>query len=119
KEGSFASSLTNGAAFNAEFVDVADQNDGSLNGDAEECEQSEETGNAERGVSKLQGNQSADRLGEHNTERNGNGKFEISVEREKNHENQKYGERADEIELRLGLKEFAVFTAPFHAVTLG
>ena len=119
EQGGFAGGFANGAAFEAKFVDVADENDGGLHGDAEQREQAEETGNAERRVGEFEGDERADRFGEDHAERDGDREFQIAVEREQNHENQKDGERADDVELRFGFEQFAVFAAPFHAIAFG
>src|ERR1035438_6900382 len=69
-------------------------------------------------MGEFQGNQRADRLGHNDAEGNGYGKFEISVERKQDHENQNYGERADKEHLRFRFEELAVLAAPRHGVTL-
>src|SRR5579863_1759754 len=66
----------------------------------------------------FQRNQRSHWFGHDDAQGNGDRKFEVSVKRKQDHENQHYGERADEIHLRLRLEKLAVFPAPFHPVTL-
>src|SRR5580692_149172 len=106
-------------AFEAQFVDVADQNDGCFDGDAEQREKAEGAGYAERRVRELQRDQSADRFGEYNAEGDSSRKLEIAVEREEDHEDQENRKRADDEELRFGVQQFAILAAPVEAVTFG
>jgi hypothetical protein len=67
-------------------------------------------------VRQLQRDQRADWLGEDNAKSDGDRKFKIAVEREKNHEDQKNRERPDDIKLRLGIQQFAVLAAPIETI---
>ena len=66
----------------------------------------------------FQRNQRAHRFGHDYAQGNGDGEFEISVERKQDHENQHYGQWTNKVHLRFGLEKLAVFAAPFHPVAL-
>ncbi len=51
-------------------------------------EQAEDAGDAERRVRELEGDERADGLGENHAEGDGDGEFEIAVERKQDHEDQ-------------------------------
>jgi len=70
-------------------------------------------------MGEFESDECADGFGEDNAECDGDRKFQVTLQREQNHENEKYGQRADEIELRFGFEQFAIFAAPFHAIALG
>src|SRR5258705_441430 len=118
KQRGFEGGLTNVFAFEAQLVDVADQDDGGFDGNAEKGEQAEGAGNAERCVREFERDQSADRFGKDDAEGDGDREFEVAVKREKNQKDQENSERPDDIELRLGVQQFAVLAAPVKAVAL-
>ena len=70
-------------------------------------------------MSELQRNQRSHRFGHDYAQGNGDGEFEIAVERKQNHENQHYGKRANKVHLRFGFEKLAVFSAPLHPIALG
>src|ERR1019366_10562394 len=78
--------------FEAQLIDVGNQNYGSFDRDAHQSEQAEYRGNAEGGVREFERDKRADRLGEQNAEADRHWEFEVAIEREKNHENDEYGE---------------------------
>ena len=86
KERSFPRGFADAFALQAKFVDVAHQNDRGFDGDAQQGEKPKGAGDAERRVRELEGDQSADGFGENHAESDGDGEFEVAVEREKNHE---------------------------------
>ena len=97
---------------------IADQDDGGLDGDAEQGKKAEGAGDAERRVGEFQSDQRADGFREDDAECNGDREFEVAVEREKNQKNQQDSKRADDVQLRLGVEEFAVFAAPIEPIGL-
>src|SRR6516165_10549751 len=69
-------------------------------------------------MGELQGDQSANRFRDDDTESNGDREFEVAVESEQDQEDQENSERADDVKLCLGVQQFTVFAAPIEAVTL-
>ena len=118
QEGGVARSLPNGTAFETKFVDVADENYGSFDADAHESEKAKDAGNAEGSVGQLEGDERAEGFGDDDADGDGKREFEVVVQGKKDEEDQKYGERADDIELGLGFEKFAVFAAPIKMVAL-
>ena len=51
-------------------------------------------------------------------ERDGDGEFEVSVEREQDHEDQHHGQGTDEVHLRSWLRGTGCIRRPIHAVAL-
>ncbi len=84
----FSRGFADGGAFFAQFVDVADEDDGSFDADAEQREKAEAAGNTERRVREFKRDECADGFGKNDAERDRDRKFEIAVEREKNQENE-------------------------------
>src|SRR5690242_2808737 len=106
--------FADGFAFQTKLVDVADENDGCLDGNAEKRKQPQSAGNAERRMRKLERDKGANRLGKRHLQRDGKWKFEIVVEREKNHEDEQDRQRPDDVELGLGREQFVILAAPLH-----
>src|SRR5579872_3167648 len=67
---------------------------------------------------KFESDQRAYRFGHDDAQRDADGKFQISIQREQNHKNQDDRQGANEGKLRLRLQELAVLAAPFQAVAL-
>src|SRR5271155_5057633 len=109
--------MANRFSFQAQLINVADQNYRRLHRDAKQRQQAQNTGDAERSVRQLESNQRADGFRQHHAKRDGDRKFEIAVQREENQENQHQRQRTNDHKLRLGFQQFAVFAAPIQGVT--
>ena len=118
KQRSFPSGRADIHSFLPQLVDVGDENDGGLHRNPKQRQKTQDGGNAEGRVRELERNQRAHRFGHDHAQRDGDGKFEVSVERKQDHENQHHGQRANEVHLRFGLEKLAVFAAPCHPVAL-
>src|SRR6266849_6094117 len=70
-------------------------------------------------MGKFERHKRSHRLGHDHAQRDADGKLEVSVEREQDHENQYESEGADQRELRSGLQKLAILSAPGKLVTLG
>src|SRR5579864_6472931 len=119
KERGFERGVADAFAFETKFVDIADEDDGGLDGDAEQRQQTQDAGDADGCVRKLEGDERTDGLSQDDPESDGDGELEVAVEREENHEDKQKRERTDDPELRLGFEQLAVFTAPIQVIALG
>lgn len=69
-------------------------------------------------MGEFEGDESPNRFGEHDAECDADREFEVAIEREEDEKNQEDRERADDVELRFGFEELAVFAAPIEAIAL-